>query len=715
MNHNPGKASKKFVNQETFRLIIVSAISLFAMYFGWKLFWFLTDDAFIAFRYVSNSHQGYGYVWNPPPFLPVEGYTSFLWVFILDVVWRIFSIEPPSSANWISLLFACLSLLIIGLMVLKMKLASGLQHWRVLLLSLVLLGTISNRTFLAWSSSGLETAMFNFFIVLWIYFVLFLRFGSRKWVLMVSSTAVLIYLTRPDGLLFVAATFVLILFALANKKRHAALSLTDLALLSPFLGIPAHLLWRYATYGEWLPNTYYAKSATGRILLDSGLNYLLSFILEYSLWIWLIVLIVLIIKTFVDWQPQVSRKLIQQYPEIAPIALLPPLTVGIVITAHLGYYTILVGGDHFEFRVYSYVIPLIFVSFIWMLNVLEVRFKGVTFLLALFIVLSWPIPWTHWAASQTFTTRESTHFLKVSVADALQERLPILPNPVVTYLEFYDALQFSLIDKLIAVRHQEHKVFYESLSENLPDRDDTRNETFPNYPVMFAGSLGVISWVYPHVNFIDTYGLNDYVIARNPSLRTAGFMAHERKPPPGYVSCFAPGARQDEIVDVTAERIITCEHIFRMWTHSPELAPALIRAYKEPTAGLNAQFGDYLLLQGYDLETQAETITITLHWKSLQKSDFDYSVFVHLINEQGEKVSQEDHSPGDAQGYPLTEWEPGEQILDSYTLEYSSDQGQVSINLGVYNWQTGERLPTFPVKTYPDGFVKINNLLEVVP
>ena len=58
------------------------------LFAGWKAFWFLTDDAYIAFRYIGNSMDGYGYVWNVPPFLPVEGYTSFLWVALLDVVWR---------------------------------------------------------------------------------------------------------------------------------------------------------------------------------------------------------------------------------------------------------------------------------------------------------------------------------------------------------------------------------------------------------------------------------------------------------------------------------------------------------------------------------------------------------------------------------------------------------------------------------------------------
>jgi arabinofuranosyltransferase len=150
-------------------LVVISLAAAVAVYFGWRLFWFLTDDAFIAFRYISNSHLGYGYVWNAPPFRPVEGYTSFLWVVLLDVVWRVSSVEPPAAANYASLLFTYLTLLTGGLMVLRMRLRGELQKYRLLFLCLVLVGVITNRTFLAWSSSGLETAMFNFFLTMWIY------------------------------------------------------------------------------------------------------------------------------------------------------------------------------------------------------------------------------------------------------------------------------------------------------------------------------------------------------------------------------------------------------------------------------------------------------------------------------------------------------------------------------------------------------------------
>ena len=99
-------------------ILVLGGIGLF---FGWRQFWFLTDDAYIAFRYVSNSELGHGYVWNAPPFLPVEGYTSFLWVVVLDVVWRTLGSEPPVSANWISLVWAYGILILGAVMVMRLQ------------------------------------------------------------------------------------------------------------------------------------------------------------------------------------------------------------------------------------------------------------------------------------------------------------------------------------------------------------------------------------------------------------------------------------------------------------------------------------------------------------------------------------------------------------------------------------------------------------------
>ena len=154
----------KYQCKEKFIFYVLLIFAGVFLYFGWRLFWFLTDDAYISFRYISNSVLGYGYVWNPPPFRPVEGYTNFLWVVLLDVVWRVFGISPPQSSNYISLFFSYSTLVIGAVMLFRIRWNPTLRKHLMLFTGLFLFGVITNRTFLAWSSSGLETAMFNFFI-----------------------------------------------------------------------------------------------------------------------------------------------------------------------------------------------------------------------------------------------------------------------------------------------------------------------------------------------------------------------------------------------------------------------------------------------------------------------------------------------------------------------------------------------------------------------
>ncbi|KAA3665052.1 MAG: hypothetical protein DWQ04_02590 [Chloroflexi bacterium] len=708
--NNSNNSISQYASRETFWLIVITIMASMLMFYGWKLFWFLTDDAYIAFRYISNRQLGYGYVWNQPPFQPVEGYTSFLWILLLDIIWSLIGTAPPEAANWVSLFFTALTLLLGSLIVLKMKWGIHLQRYQMLFLSFVLLGTLSNRTFLAWSSSGLETAMFNFFFIAWIYSCLFLPFSSKKWLLGITFSASLLTPTRPDGLLIIASTLVLVLLAIITKKRPSQLKPSDMFATAPLLLVPIHLLWRHQFYGEWLPNTYYAKTVTGRIPIESGSKYLLSFIIEYSLWIWLVVLIILALRLITKWRSLNFMHKVQT----KGWAILLPMVVTLTVLAHVAYYTVLVGGDHFEFRVYSYLILPIFVSFAWILNQLSWNIRLNIALFICFILLSWPIPWTHWSASQKYTTREETLFLQVSVADTLQKQLPNLPTPVSNYLQYYDSLQFSLIDHATGIRHQEHKVFYEYMLGRLPDSYETYDKSTENYPLMLTRSTGLIAWVFYQINIIDGFGLNDYVIARNPSLSPGHIMAHERHAPEGYINCFSQDLDKVPIVDVTAETIIACEKIYRNWAKSPHLAPATIRAIESPNNYLNSQVGDYFLLQGYDLNIQQESITIVLHWEALQTADFDYSVFAHLVDEDGIRLIQQDFPPGSHQGYPPTFWEPGEVILDTRELIHNGDLNNLSIYVGAYNWETGERLSIIPSEQYPEGYVKIGNLTNAL-
>src|SRR5450432_2650612 len=102
-----------------FEAAALAALAALA-YLGWRQFAFLTDDAFITFRYIANHRLGWGYTWNPPPFRHVEGYSNFLWMVLLEGVWRLTGVTPPDSCNVVSLVFSYLTLALGLALVLRM-------------------------------------------------------------------------------------------------------------------------------------------------------------------------------------------------------------------------------------------------------------------------------------------------------------------------------------------------------------------------------------------------------------------------------------------------------------------------------------------------------------------------------------------------------------------------------------------------------------------
>lgn len=524
---------------------------------GWHLLWFLTDDAFIVFRYVSNSVLGFGYVWNPPPFRPVEGYSSYLWMVLLDGAWRVFGIAPPVAACRLSLVFSFLSLLLGTVFALKLPWNDQLRRFRFPLVFLATMGIVTNRTFLTWSSSGLETAMFNFLVLAWLFACTYPSGRSSRWRLLLTSSATALYLARPDGILFAGATVLLLAADLLSRRRWPSARWMLSAL--PLLLIPSHLAWRLHLYGEWLPNTYYAK--VQGIWPESGLRYVACFVLEYGLWLWLLVLGWAILKSMVDGkraaQTPPENKVEGTAPPYDPVPLARVVGAGTLILQIL-FYLLIVGGDHFEYRVLSHTIVPLFVSFLWFLNVTGVRIKTAMALTVVFVLLSQPLAWSHWVLSQGLQTREATYHMKVAVA-------PSWPAPVRWYAAAFDRMQFWLIDRWVCVRHQEHKIFWQTYSAEFPTREEGLLLSAQDYPVIALASVGIPGWALPHISILDTWGLNDYVTARAPSQQPqARMMAHEKRPLPGYVESFRPNVELQgagRIVIHPREPALTAAHI----------------------------------------------------------------------------------------------------------------------------------------------------------
>ncbi|MBT9558679.1 MAG: hypothetical protein IV100_21795 [Myxococcales bacterium] len=493
---------------------VLLAVALTATVVGWRLFWFLTDDAFIAFRYVSNSQLGHGYVWNAPPFAPVEGYSSFAFVALLDLVWSVTGLEPPDAANGLSLVFA-LGSVTLTFVAGRRVLASLAAPQSVALLALTLALVVSNPTFLVWTSSGLETALFNLLIQLWFLALWSSHRGGgheTRDLTIVSLLAALVALTRPDGYLFVLVTGLAIVSALPRgatgheRMRHLVVASAPLGL------VVAHLIWRLGTYGEWLPNTYYAKVVGA--LPESGARYLLSFVLEYALWF-----------------PALGAALVLMRARLARPPVRRTLAV-LALVAHTGWYCVVAGGDHFEYRVLSHLVPLLALATVAVAVRLAPRYAVIG--TATTLILSSVCPWAIWHASQRSTAWTMT---------TLDSRAaPILPGPLAVYGGWLDSQQAWLHDRSVCMRHQQHRLFAQHMRSFLPARDapppwpeGTEN------PVVQASGVGVVGWVFPAAHVLDWYGLNDWVVARTPVQDAfREHVAHARRPPLGYFEAFEP-------------------------------------------------------------------------------------------------------------------------------------------------------------------------------
>jgi arabinofuranosyltransferase len=357
-------------------------------------------------------------------------------------------------------------------------------------------------------------------------------------------------LTRPDGLLFGAATF-LAVAAEAAKERGAAARLRAWAQGAPLLFIVVHELWRRATYGAWLPNTYHAKYVAP--WPEAGLRYAYCFILENGLWVPLAAL-------GIAWARRRRRP--PGAPPAAAAAIPSRAAARIAAGAlvlHLAYYTLIIGGDHFEYRVFAHVLPLGCVAFAWALASFAVPPRAALAAIAASLVASWPIPWTHWALSRRVVEPGGKFLTPVAVA-------PAFPRFLAAPLESFDRNQARLLEHYICARQANHAAFWRSLVDGYPAREEGARISGEGYPVLVASAVGVVSWVLPHVNILDASGLNDFVVARMPPPpgRTRA-IAHERAITGEYVSDYRPNVAFDgkKVVVSRRARPLTAEDIHR--------------------------------------------------------------------------------------------------------------------------------------------------------
>jgi len=127
---------------------------------------------------------------------------------------------------------------------------------------------------------------------------------------------------------------------------------------------------------------------------------------------------------------------------------------------------------------------------------------------------------------------------------------------------------------------------------------------------------------------------------------------------------------------------------------------AVERTFEVPPMAhpFHARFGEVAELLGYDLPSRVragEPVPLTLYWRALGPSEIGYTVFTHLLNEEGVLIGQHDGVPADGTR-PTTGWVTGEIIVDPHrmTFKEAGYTGIARVEIGLYDPATDRRLTT---------------------
>lgn len=121
---------------------------------------------------------------------------------------------------------------------------------------------------------------------------------------------------------------------------------------------------------------------------------------------------------------------------------------------------------------------------------------------------------------------------------------------------------------------------------------------------------------------------------------------------------------------------------------------------ERPLVAADAATGDALRLQGYDLVPKTEQpdhLTLRLFWETGKGPIRDWITYIHLSDDHGNLVAQFD-GPAFAGLQPTGTWHKDALYIDRRQLDLPAElaAGDYLFRIGLYSFETGERLPFEP-------------------
>jgi hypothetical protein len=135
---------------------------------------------------------------------------------------------------------------------------------------------------------------------------------------------------------------------------------------------------------------------------------------------------------------------------------------------------------------------------------------------------------------------------------------------------------------------------------------------------------------------------------------------------------------------------------------------------------LPANFENKMLLLDYDIQNvqvrNGDALHLTFAWQALSWMDEDYTVFVHLLDDNDRIWGQEDLQPVYGT-HPTSQWAESEVVVDPHTVWTDEDAplGLYRIEVGLYLLRTMERLQLLDSSGNAIDDRLVVDLMEIVP
>lgn len=267
-------------------VIVAAGVVAMLLQYGYSSEGYMTDDAFISFRYAQNLADGLGPVWEPGN--RVEGYTNFGWILLMAGAAKA-GVDPVDSSRAFGSLATAGTLALLPALAAQLRPAWSRGWWLLTGGSVLALG-INPGTAL-WAFAGLETPA----VMLLATAAMTAHLYEERTQSPPAASAVLLLgaaLVRPDAVVLAAITGAFKLTRIVRGEgswrdpRRLAQVRRFIAWAALFaVPFATYWLWRWSYYTDFFPNTYYLKSDHSMQMLERGWRYSWDFIGSYGVWL----------------------------------------------------------------------------------------------------------------------------------------------------------------------------------------------------------------------------------------------------------------------------------------------------------------------------------------------------------------------------------------------------------------------------------------------